>query len=136
MTNFEKHRERMLEIANTTDTRIAVCNGILYPCEDVICENCDFYHGHGGGSCDRKFILWLCQEYQEKPKITERFYHFLKSLPKSARIKYSRGFLYINVVDKTNSIYCADSVFLPKLPSLEEAAWYEVSEMLEWEVEE
>lgn len=133
MTNFEKHKEQLLEISNAMGTGIAVRNGELYPCENVRCEDCDFYNG-GRGSCEASIIRWLYQEYEEKPKLSERAYHFLMSLPEGASIKYSSGFLYIKIED-TRSIYCAVDFFLPKLPQLLEAIWYEVSELLEWEVE-
>ena len=137
MTNFEKYKDAVLSMIDDNCGRYGVVDGEPLPCEGVgvDCFKCQLYRDKTNVSCTAGFIKWLYQEYQEKPKITERFYHFLKSLPKSARIKYSRGFLHINIVDRTNSIYCADCLFLPKLPSMVEGVWYEVSEMLKWEVE-
>ena len=136
MTNFEQYKERILKIVDTVDIRIAVCNGVLHPCEDVRCDDCDFYHS--GGSCDKKFIKWLCQEYQEypeKPKLTVRAYHFLKSLPDNVRIKNSGGRLYMDVGEFIVNTNYYDNGFIPLFP-LEPDLWYEVSEILKWAVEE
>ena len=133
MTNFEKYKERILEIVDITDIRIAVCYGVLHSCEDVSCDYCDFYRGDG--SCDKKFIKWLYQEYEEKPKLSERAYHFLKSLPNNASIKKTDGCLYMKIMDSIVNTYYPHNRFIPLLP-LESDLWYEVSELLKWEVEE
>lgn len=122
---------------DTTGTGIAVCNGVLHSCGDVSCENCDFCYV-GRNDCEVRFIRWLCQEYEEKPKLSERAYHFLKSLPNNARIKRSGGLLYMNVEESIVSTYYDyydDNGFMPLIP-LEPDLWYEVSEILKWEVEE
>lgn len=132
MTNFEKYKEGLLEIANVMDTGIAVRNGELYPCENFRCEDCDFY---GDGSCcEASLIRWLYEEYQEKPKLSERAYHFLKSLPEGAKIEHSEGRLYMNIGHNiVNTSRCSE--FVPEIP-LQPDVWYEVSEILKWEVEE
>ena len=133
MTNFEKYRKEVLDMAARNVTPIAVCGGRPRACEESVCSDCELYAING--NCVAKFLRWLYKEYQEKPIISERTYHFLKSLPEGARIKYSGGFLYINTGDGVESIYCDDNLFLPKLPPLVEDLWYEVSEILKWEVE-
>lgn len=132
MTNFEKYKERLLKIVDSMDEGIAVCNGVPYSCEDTPCDDCDFYCD--GGSCEARFIRWLYQEYEEIPKLSERAYHFLKSLPDNARIKNSGGLLYMKVEESIVSTYYYDNGFIPLLP-LEPELWYEVSELLKWEVE-
>lgn len=138
MTNFEKHKEQLLEIANVMDTGIAVRNGELYPCEKLRCEDCDFY-GDGSGSCEARLVRWLYEEYQEKPKLSERAYHFLRSLPNNVRIRISDGRLYMKrlyMKDKESivDVYYNNNEFIPFLP-LKPDLWYEVSEILKWEVE-
>lgn len=134
MTNFEKHKEQLLEIANVMDTGIAVRNGELYPCERIRCEDCDFY-GDGSGSCEARFVPWLYEEYQEKPRLSERAYHFLKSLPNNVRIKNSGKSLYMKAGKIIVDTDYNDNEFIPFLP-LKPDLWYEVSEILKWEVEE
>lgn len=135
MTNFEKHKERLLKIADSMDTGIAVCNGIPYSCEDAPCDDCDFYCG-GSGSCEARFIRWLYQEYEEKPKLSEKAYHFLKSLPDDAGIIIANGFLYVDtggVMDSMPDCYN----FIPEFPKeLENGERHKVSEILKWEVDE
>lgn len=131
MTNFEKHKERLLKIVDSMDEGIAVCNGVPYSCEDAQCDDCDFYCG--GGSCEAKFIRWLYQEYEEIPKLSERAYHFLKSLPEGAKIEHSEGRLYMHIGHNiVNTSRCSE--FVPEIP-LQQDVWYEVSEILKWEVE-
>jgi len=133
MTNFEKHKEGLLEIANVMDTGIAAHNGELYPCEKLRCEDCDFY-GDGSGSCEAGLVRWLYEEYREKPRLSERAYHFLKSLPENARIEHSEGRLYMRIGNNLANISLC-SEFVPEIP-LQPDVWYEISDLLEWEVEE
>lgn len=135
MTNFEKHKERILEIVDTKDTGIAVCNGVLHPCGDVSCDNCDFCRV-GNHDCDVRFIRWLYQEYQEKPKLSEKAYHFLKSLPDDVGIIIANGFLYVDAGGVMESI--PDNYnFIPEFPEeLENGKRHKVSDLLKLEVEE
>lgn len=135
MTNFEKYKKEVLDIAMRGATPIAVCKGRPRSCEELTCGDCELYEVNV--NCESKFLWWLCEEYQEKPKLSERAYHFLKSLPNNARIKRSGGLLYMNVVESIVSTYYDyydDNGFIPLLP-IEPELWYEVSEILKWEVE-
>lgn len=135
MTNFEKYKKEVLDIVSRNVSPIAVCEGRPRACDELSCNDCELYEVNC--NCDSKFIRWLYKEYQEKPKLSERAYHFLKSLPNNARIKRSGGLLYMNVEESIVSTYYDyydDNGFMPLLP-LELDLWYEVSEILKWEVE-
>lgn len=138
MTNFEKYKERLLKIVDSMDEGIAVCNGVPYSCEDAPCDDCDFYCG-GSGSCEARFIRWLYQEYEEKPKLTEGQYHFLKALSNGARIKIRDGAFIIAVgVNGQDSLYMKErsmNHYFSGVPDLKPNVWYEVSKILKWEVE-
>lgn len=133
MTNFEKYKKEMLDIAMSGVMPIAVCKGRPRSCSKLSCHDCELYEVNG--NCESRFFQWLCEEYEEKPKLSERAYHFLKSLPNNARIKNSGGLLYMKVEESIVSTYYYDNRFIPLLP-LEPELWYEVSELLKWEVEE
>lgn len=131
MTNFEKYKDAVLNIVNKEDF-VAIVNDKPIACSSTNCMSCK--NNNHFGKCAGAFIEWLYEEYEEKPKLSERAYHFLKSLPNNARIKRSVGLLYMNVEESIVSTYYDGNGFMPLLP-LEPDLWYEVSELLKWEVE-
>ena len=138
MTNFEKYKERMLKIVDSMDEGIAVSNGVPYLCEDTPCDDCDFYCD--SGSCEARFIRWLYQEYEEKPKLTEGQYHFLKALSNRTRIKICDGAVIIQVVGVIgqDNLYMSErsmNHYFSGVPDLKPNVWYEVSEIMKWGVE-
>ena len=133
MTNFEKFREYLL---NETDAfpSFAIVNGKPCSCGDVACSKCDLRSSVG--ACRVGFVRWLYEEYEEKPILSERAYHFLKSLPSGARIRECGPHLQI----QTQNVCVISSYrhynYVPDLPPLVNEMWYEVSDLLKLEVEE
>lgn len=112
-----------------------VVDGEPVPCKGTDCFKCQLHECGVDASCAAAFIKWICQEYEEKPKLSEKAYHFLKSLPDDAGIIIANGFLYVDaggVMDSMPDCYN----FIPELPKeLENGERHKVSEILKWEVE-
>lgn len=131
MINFEKYREQLFKLATEYDTPAAVFEEEIWPCTNTSCEKCQFYSP--GKNCRTTFLKWLFEEYEEKPKLTERAYHFLKALPNNVKIMYTNGVLYMDVGKSIVTTQCHNNKFVPALP-LKPDRWYEVSELLKREV--
>jgi hypothetical protein len=131
MTNFEKFREYLLNETDAFNTGVAIVNGKPCSCEDVACTGCDLYPS---GKCSVSFVRWLYEEYQEKPKLSERAYHFLKSLPGGARIRECGPHLQIQTQDVCVITSYRDYNYVPELPPLVNGMWYEVSDLLKDEL--
>ena len=90
MTNGEKWKDEIVRIAIRSDTRPAIKDGIPISCRSIVCEDCDL----DGGECSSKFVLWLYDEYKEKPKLTQREWHFLEGLKNGFICKPDIGRVY------------------------------------------
>lgn len=104
------------------------------PCEDVDCFKCQL-HERTNVSCTSGFVKWLYQEYQEKPKLSERAYHFLKSLPEGARIRECDPHLQIQTGLTEEISYYRENNYIPNLTPPVTQTWQEVSDLLKLEVE-
>ena len=62
MTNKEKYGKEILDIACKGD-KIAVRNGKITSCDDLLCKDCDF----GYSDCNGKTLKWANSEYVEPP---------------------------------------------------------------------
>lgn len=64
MTNFEKYKEKILEIAECgDDVAFDIDRREVVGCNDLIsCGNCLFE----GGGCTSKFVRWLYEEAKER----------------------------------------------------------------------
>ena len=62
MTNSEKYAKEILDIACKGD-KIAVRNGKITSCDDLLCKDCDF----GYSDCNGKTLKWANSEYVESP---------------------------------------------------------------------
>lgn len=62
MTNKEKYGKEILDIACKGD-RIAVRNGKMTSCNNLLCKDCDF----GYSDCNEKTLKWANSEYVEPP---------------------------------------------------------------------
>ena len=62
MTNKEKYAKEILDIACKGD-KIAVRNGKITSCDDLLCKDCDF----GYSDCNGKTLKWANSEYVEPP---------------------------------------------------------------------
>lgn len=133
MTNFEKYKKEVLDIATRNVSPIAVCEGRPRACGESVCSECELYAING--NCVAKFLRWLYKEYQEKPKLSEKAYYLLKSFPDDAEIIITAGFLYVIIGGVMDSMdYCN---FLPEFPKeVEYGKRYKVSDLLGFEVEE
>ena len=60
MTNKEKYAKEILDIACKGD-KIAVRNGKITSCDDILCKDCDF----GYSDCNGKILKWANSEYVE-----------------------------------------------------------------------
>lgn len=58
MLNREKYAKEILDIACKGD-KIAICNGKVTSCEDLLCKDCDF----GYSDCNEKILKWANSEY-------------------------------------------------------------------------
>ena len=65
MTNFEKHKEEIIEISKSGDA-VALVGNCLVKCRSVRCSQCAFYND--STPCDGPRMLWMYQEYEE-PKV-------------------------------------------------------------------
>lgn len=55
MTNFEKHKSKIFEIAAETNEAPAMKDGILVACRSLSCKECDFNEDN----CVTSFFNWL-----------------------------------------------------------------------------
>ena len=62
MLNREKYAKEILDIACKGD-KIAVRNGKITSCDDLLCKDCDF----GYSDCNGKTLKWANSEYVEPP---------------------------------------------------------------------
>ena len=62
MLNREKYAKEILDIACKGD-KIAVRNGKMTSCDDLLCKDCDF----GYSDCNGKILKWANSEYVEPP---------------------------------------------------------------------
>ena len=62
MLNREKYAKEILDIACKGD-KIAVRNGKITSCDDLLCKDCDF----GYSNCNEKILKWANSEYVEPP---------------------------------------------------------------------
>ena len=62
MLNREKYAKEILDIACKGD-KIAVHNGKITSCYDLLCKDCDF----GYSDCNGKTLKWANSEYIEPP---------------------------------------------------------------------
>ena len=62
MLNRDKYAKEILDIACKGD-KIAICNGKVTSCEDLLCKDCDF----GYSDCNEKILNWANSEYVEPP---------------------------------------------------------------------
>ena len=60
MLNREKYAKEILDIACNGD-KIAVRNGKITSCDDLLCKDCDF----GYSDCNGKTLKWANSEYVE-----------------------------------------------------------------------
>ena len=62
MLNREKYAKEILDIACKGD-KIAVRNGKITSCDDILCKDCDF----GYSDCNEEILKWANSEYVEPP---------------------------------------------------------------------
>lgn len=132
MTNFEKYKDTVLSIVDKRDF-VAIVNDKPTTCSSAFCTSCK--NNDYVGRCTTAFIKWLYEEYQERPKLSEKAYHLLKAFPDDAEIIIANGFLYVVVGGVMDSISYNYS-FLPEFPEeVENGKRYKVSDLLKFEVE-
>lgn len=122
----------MLNIMDN-DNFVAVVNDEPKKCSYISCSTCK--NNETPGKCTANFVKWLYQEYEEKPTLSRKAYHFLKALPDNARIKYSGLLLFMQTGDKIVNTSYFNNEFIPAL-SLPPDKWVEVSDLLTWDVKD
>lgn len=137
MTNFEKYKDLFEEWSEKD--QIAILNNKPRKCFDanVKCDNCNLRKP--GISCSTALVKWLYEEYKEEPTLSKNAYYFLKSFPKSSRIKIDTYNNKFYLGKSGFAIYETEyfgNLLIPTLPSLKENIWYDVSDILKWKVEE
>ena len=60
MTNFEKYKDEILEIANTSEHGFSLCDGKIEKCATASCEICKF--DNNDCSCESAMLKWLYEE--------------------------------------------------------------------------
>lgn len=66
MTNFEKYKDEILKIIETTRSGITgIKDGILAPCNMINCSECSL--NIDGSNCIHNFIKWLYEDDGEEP---------------------------------------------------------------------
>ena len=63
MTNFEKYKNKILEIVTENNSIPAKKDGKIIPCEGLRCGECDFSEG----SCKMNQYAWLFEDDDEEP---------------------------------------------------------------------
>ena len=58
MTNFEKHRDELLEFIHTNNTTPALVDGKFINCHSINCSRCEFSFG----KCVARFVEWLYED--------------------------------------------------------------------------
>ena len=58
MTNFEKYKNKIMEIITESNSIPAKQDGKIIPCEGLRCGECDFSEG----SCKMNQYTWLCED--------------------------------------------------------------------------
>lgn len=135
MTNFERYRSVFEEWSEKD--QIAILNNKPKRCYDVDvkCDICDLRKP--GTSCSTALVKWLYKEYKETPVLTKAQYYFLKSINPYARIKKITDGIEIQTTENFRVISNSTlNDFFSGFPELKKGIWYDVSDMLEWEVEE
>ena len=132
MTNFEKWKDELLRLGNDGRDGIACINGKPISCDAISnCCECDF----NKGSCDGKFLLWLCEEYTEpKPKLTKREREFCKmfKIPHGKRIGRTPEGEVVMDLGMGRSFRLHDCYF----PFIEFNHHWEIVDLLKLEVED
>lgn len=63
MTNFEKYKDEILKITAMGNSTIAVKDGMLVTCKNLLCRECDFKDG----DCIWNRFNWLYEDDGEEP---------------------------------------------------------------------
>ena len=62
MTNFEKYKDRILELITESNSTPVLKDGKIVACRCISCEECDF----NGGNCRENQFNWLYEDDGEK----------------------------------------------------------------------
>lgn len=65
MTNREKYKEEILDIACTGELFCVDRTGKIVDCSSTPCDNCLFYDPKGENCCETKAEKWCNSEYEE-----------------------------------------------------------------------
>lgn len=79
MTNFEKYKDKLLQIANK-GVDIALYKGEPVECDDIFCQECDIKNMCREKSKDYELIKWAVSEYRETTLTPEEI-RFCEVLP-------------------------------------------------------
>lgn len=76
MTNFEKFKDEILDLAKNSEY-LSVVKGQPENCIDTDCKMCGISILKGAADCNGKRILWLYEEYHEPIKLTKKQWNLL-----------------------------------------------------------
>lgn len=101
MKNFEFWEKEIKKIASYRDSRIALANGKVVPCNGLLCSECDWMRK----PCNGERVKWLYEEHVDAPKINIRTKMFFEAIQTGwvARDKDKSIFYYKDKPKKTTS---------------------------------
>lgn len=146
MTNFEKYKDEITQLANE-HKRIAFVNGKIVSCSEIDdCTICKFCSPKD--SCNFLIVKWLCEEYIEPIKLTRKQRKFLEFLETGWIVRYESGklgwyaekpmwdgFVWVNKPSAPILVIDTQIVDFPFIES-ENKEPFSVEKMLTLEVEE
>ncbi len=143
MTNFEKHKDFILEHVNKGEA-FALHKGKLKECNDVSCLECEFGVDQFCADSWVKVLQWMFSEYEEPKTLTRRQRAFCEAVETGWLARNANGSLEIHLKKpKKGSQYwssgCSPTYVNKHFPDFPFIKWedepYSIEEMLTWEVE-
>lgn len=91
MTNFEKYKNKILEIATESNGNPAKKDGVIISCDSLRCRECDFVADDSGG-CRKKRYTWLYEDDGEQELTCSSCKHASKDEKEYPCSRCSRGY--------------------------------------------
>ena len=91
MTNFEKYKNKILEIATKSNGNPAKKDGVIISCDSLRCRECDFVADDSGG-CGKKRYTWLYEDDGEQELTCSSCKHASRDQEEYPCSKCSRGY--------------------------------------------
>ncbi len=141
MMNINHYRTDLLRCMFEGDG-FAANKGTICNCSELDCSICDFSkeNTHTSLTCEAFRLNWLTKEYVPNPTLTKRQHNFLKLLPGGCRllqddIHLKMHFQVPHLNTEITLEYSTYDALFPPLP-LTTGKWFNISDMLGWEVKD